>query len=474
MRKKVLNQLISSAYFSGMISLFTSLSAVIWIPSALINIGIEEYSIYVKFSIFFHTGLAGILLLGYQSTALKFSADYWANHPHKIKPLYKLVVKRLVSSTIVAQVILILTSKYILQFLDLKVGDINIFLLTLIFLPFQFLNILNLNFLNGRKEFRLTQRIVFLQEALKLILILFLINEYASYRVIIISFLISQIVGLVISSMALIKRIKFLKYEKLNIKEVVTVQDYQKQLAAQNIISSIYNNSDKFLGSIFLTPGALGALDIILKLPQLINKGIFTTISGIIPVIGPENDGLEKYYKTFFQIFSTLCLGLALITFTKADFIYTTWLKTSYQPYYGEISKDFAFWIAILPILFPGSFIISKNYKIKYTTVFRALQATIKVILLMVIFRFFDVSLTPYAYLVSLLPGLILFKPIKDFGVKYFESFSIYLKSILWISPMFIINFLPTQEYLIFIFNMSYLGISLSLRIINFLKYKTT
>ena len=94
MNKVVIKKILSGAYFNGFISFYIAISSIIWIPQAINLIGLDGYSNFLKISLFFSTGIPGIFLLGYQSSALKFSADYWNKSPNKILPLYKYILKR--------------------------------------------------------------------------------------------------------------------------------------------------------------------------------------------------------------------------------------------------------------------------------------------------------------------------------------------------------------------------------------------
>ena len=192
----------------------------------------------------------------------------------------------------------------------------------------------------------------------------------------------------------------------------------------------------------------LSILDLVLKLPLIFNKIIFTSISGIIPAISPEKKNLDFYFIEGFRIFSILCIGLAIIIFFHADFIYQIWLGDSYKIEIFEIVRKFSFWILFLPVLFPGSFLISKNQNLFYTTVFRALQAIIKILFLSIAFYYFDISYTPYAYFISIIPGLILFIPIKKFNIRISVTFRIFLKSLIILSPMTLITYFLNFPYL--------------------------
>lgn len=442
MDQKVIRKIFSGAYFSGFISFYIALSSIIWIPIALNELGLDQYSNYVKVSLFFSTGIPGIFLLGYQSTALKFSSDYWEKKSSDLVTIYWYIVKRVLTISAIFCSVLIFLVGPIAQTINLEFQEKQLLYLVILFLLPQFLNIININFINGKGEFKITQRITFLQELLKLASILILLPIYKSYKVIVFAFIGSQIIGLLLTSFYLIKlkrEFLILNYnaESIDLKEI---KNFQKQLGVQNIISNLYNSSDKVIGSIFLSASNLAILDLVLKLPLIFNRIIFTAISGVIPALGPEEKNLDVYFKEGFRLFCILCIGLSFTIFNSADTIYIFWLGKDYEPLYGTIVRGFSLWIICLPILFPGSFLISKNQSLIYTTTFRAVQALLKIFLLTLIFYFIGVEYTPYVYFMSIIPGVILFIPLKLYGIKPITPISIFFVSFLMLLPMILIG----------------------------------
>jgi hypothetical protein len=59
---------------------YSAISALIWIPLALKTLGPEKYAKSVSISVFYANGIISIILLGNQSTALKYSAEFWENY----------------------------------------------------------------------------------------------------------------------------------------------------------------------------------------------------------------------------------------------------------------------------------------------------------------------------------------------------------------------------------------------------------
>ena len=84
MNKSLIKKIFNGAYFGLFTKIYTAISALIWIPFALKTLGPEEYSKSVSISIFYANGFASIILLGYQSSALKYSAEFWENSIHKV------------------------------------------------------------------------------------------------------------------------------------------------------------------------------------------------------------------------------------------------------------------------------------------------------------------------------------------------------------------------------------------------------
>ena len=130
MNKVVIKKILSGAYFNGFISFYIAISSIIWIPQAINLIGLDGYSNFLKISLFFSTGIPGIFLLGYQSSALKFSADYWNKSPNKILPLYKYILKKVFLITVLLSITMIFSIRICHQYYKSS-QMIKIFLLLL-------------------------------------------------------------------------------------------------------------------------------------------------------------------------------------------------------------------------------------------------------------------------------------------------------------------------------------------------------
>ena len=184
-----------------------------------------------------------------------------------------------------------------------------IFYIVIFSIPFQFLNIINFNFINGNAEFKLTQRVTFIQEFFKVVGIFFFLIYYESFIGIVISIISSQFIGLLITSFILGNR--FIKNKEVILKTKLNeIKKYQKHLSIQKVISAFLNGSDKLLGTLFLTPTLLAYMDIILKLPILMNRLIFTSLDGIVPVISPVENKIKEYFIEGFNFFTVILLLL--------------------------------------------------------------------------------------------------------------------------------------------------------------------
>jgi hypothetical protein len=316
--------------------------------------------------------------------------------------------------------------------LNLPSTEEYIFYVVIFSIPFQFLNIINFNFINGNAEFKLTQRVTFIQEFFKVVGIFFFLIYYKSFIGIVISIISSQLVGLLITSFILNSRIKKTK-EVINNPKLNEIKKYQKHLSIQNIVSAFLNGSDKLLGTLLLTPTLLAYMDIILKLPILMNKVIFTSLSGIIPVISPVEKKIKEYFIQGFNIFTIICCYCSIITYFFSDLLYIFWLQNEYITMYSDVGKYFSIWLLFLPMLFSGTFLISKNINLNKVTLFRFLQAIIKISIFIIFIKTFGLYAIPMAYFLSLLPSLILNFSLKELFIYPKEIFIEFFKSIFFI-----------------------------------------
>jgi hypothetical protein len=256
----------------------------------------------------------------------------------------------------------------------------------------------------------------------------------------------------IILNRRIIKSKEIIHNTKLN-----EIKTYQKHLSIQNTISAFLNGSDKLLGTIFLTPTLLAYMDIILKLPILMNRVIFTSLNGIIPSISPLEKNIKEYFAGGLSIFTLICCYVSIITYFFSDLLYTFWLQNEYLNMYSDVGKYFSIWLLFLPMLFSGTFLISKNVNLNRVTLFRFLQAFIKILIFIIFIKTFGLYAIPLAYILSLLPSLILNFSMKELSIYPNEIFTDFFKSIfftfLFSSPILLIeNNLISLTYIIILF----------------------
>lgn len=100
---------------------------------------------------------------------------------------------------------------------------------------------------------------------------------------------------------------------------------------------------------------------------------------------------------------------------------------------YSDVGKYFSIWLLFLPMLFSGTFLISKNINLNKVTLFRFLQAIIKISIFIIFIKTFGLYAIPMAYFLSLLPSLILNFSLKELFIYPKEIFIEFFKSIFFI-----------------------------------------
>ena len=108
-------------------------------------------------------------------------------------------------------------------------------------------------------------------------------------------------------------------------------------------------------------------------------------------------------------------------------------------------------------MLFSGTFLISKNINLNKVTLFRLLQATVKISIFIIFIKAFGLYAIPMAYFLSLAPSLILNLSMKELSIypneifiKFFNLISfIFLISL---PILFIENHIISFVYLTIIF----------------------
>ena len=124
---------------------------------------------------------------------------------------------------------------------------------------------------------------------------------------------------------------------------------------------------------------------------------------------------------------------------------------------YSDVGKYFSIWLLFLPMLFSGTFLISKNVNLNRVTLFRFLQAFIKISIFIIFIKTFGLYAIPLAYVLSLLPSLILNFSMKELSIYPNEIFTEFFKSIFFIflfsSPILLIeNNIIALTYIIILF----------------------
>ena len=124
---------------------------------------------------------------------------------------------------------------------------------------------------------------------------------------------------------------------------------------------------------------------------------------------------------------------------------------------YSDVGKYFSIWLLFLPMLFSGTFLISKNVNLNRVTLFRFLQAFIKISIFIIFIKTFWLYAIPLAYVLSLLPSLILNFSMKELSIYPNEIFTEFFKSIFFIflfsSPILLIeNNIIALTYIIILF----------------------
>ena len=108
-------------------------------------------------------------------------------------------------------------------------------------------------------------------------------------------------------------------------------------------------------------------------------------------------------------------------------------------------------------MLFSGTFLISKNVNLNRVTLFRFLQAFIKILIFIIFIKYFGLYAIPLAYVLSLLPSLILNFSMKELSIYPNEIFMEFFKSIFFIllfsSPILLIeNNIISLTYVVILF----------------------
>jgi O-antigen/teichoic acid export membrane protein len=180
---------------------------------------------------------------------------------------------------------------------------------------------------------------------------------------------------------------------------------YASNIFLGQFFSQIYINIDKILVGVFLTPTALGSLEVLTKLPILINKFLGLSVSTIIPMVGStQSDQLDKFSKELFhkgfRWYSSFITPIILaLMFYSEEFLFI-WIGSEVSDLHDILSL-ILLWCLLTTLSFGGNIVYGREEGIKEMTIYRILQSLLKVLAIYFFIQDYGLYAVAMSYLIS-------------------------------------------------------------------------
>lgn len=433
-------QLINGTKVNAVGLLISTLTGFFIIPIQIFYLGIDLFGLIVISNIFAITGLISIIDMGIPGALTQRVAYLRKNEEvFEIEKLYS-------SSALLFFLIGLLTGALFFYFSPAIGGffakdigyDNSKFIMALqaIFLSYiwQFpLLILRAQML-GFAMFGKHQMIIITTEITRFIVILGLLRFGYGFESVIFCNAFLPLLELAAFILLSPTKFRFVNFKQAQI-SIKNIWRMSKLLFIGRISGSIFNNSDKLIASIFLTPAAVGLIDIFTKMPLLLNKLLSLAVSTVIPVLSgltwPKDKSIVKNiyhvgFKTYFTILSLPILQLAYFT------------PQVLQLWAGQDDTDLALamqlmllWTLIVPLTFGGNFLIGLDRYVGSLTKARVSMALLKLVSLIMLVTATGFYAVPISYLASSLAIFyLLFIFRKAMNISLYNQLKDYIKII--------------------------------------------
>ena len=405
-------KIINGTAFNTFGTIFVSILSFILIPIIIGKVGIEKFGYIAFLNLFSALGFFSIFGLGVPQTVVRYVSQY--NTEENFNESNSLIIFSTIFLFFVDSLISLLiyfSSSFIVSnFISVSFNDYDqlrfLLILTTAALLFQLPSLVLRSALEGLLLFKQVQITIISTELLKFVLVIYFLNFLAyDYEYVIYSTLASTFVCFFIFLILLTTRHQEFSFLSINFRMLKKEKFYASNIFLGQFFSQILFNVDKFLVGVFLTPAALGSLEVITKLPILINKFLGLSVSTIIPMVGStQSDQLDKFSKELFhkgfRWFSSFITPIIIALMFYSEEFLLIWIGNEVSELHDILSL-ILLWCLLSTLSFGGNIVYGREEGIKEMTTYRILQSFLKVAAIYFFIQNYGLYAVAMSYLIS-------------------------------------------------------------------------
>ena len=411
MKSKFL-MILSGTAFNIFGTIFISLLSFILIPIIIKSVGIEKFGYIAFLNLFSVLGFFSIFGLGLPQTVVRYVSEYHSEGKYKeSNSLIIFSILFLISLGLLLSILIFYLSPFIIRnlisvdFQDFEMLE-YLLVITTAARIFQLPSLVLRSALEGLLLFKYVQIVIVLTELLKFIAIIYFLSflNYG-YEYVIYSTILSSFTCFILFLILLFFSHKEFSIYSFDLRVLKKEKFYALNIFLGQFFSQIYINIDKFLVSIFLTPAALGSLEVLTKLPILINKFLGLSVSTIIPMVGStQSDQLDKFSKELFhkgfRWFSSFITPIIIaLMFYSEEFLFI-WIGSEVSGLHDILSL-ILLWCLLTTLSFGGNIVYGREEGIKEMTIYRIVHCFLKVGAIYFFIQDYGLYAVAISYLIS-------------------------------------------------------------------------
>lgn len=419
----VKHKLINNTLISGFATILSMLVGFLLLPFMVHKLGVVEYGLIGISNIVSIGGYLGIFELGFQTSIIKFTAEYKQRSDEtKICELINTVLLVLIViafiitaigwliTNILIEKVLIVPREYLGSF---KIATLIIFASYL----FEFPKLVFLGVLEGVQKFSITRGVQTGTLIIQSIATFILLSLGFHYFSVIILMVLAGFVQFIVYVVMSLKQLPYLKFSRkfLNKNIIIEISKLTKFVFISRISSLIFHQTDRLLIGVLLGPVFMTSYEALIRLPKALKSFLGFGNEAVLPAaseIHTSNDlkrlqdlflrGLR--YNLYLSV-SCSCIGI----FLAADFI-NVWIGIEFS-YLAIPLQIILIWNLIMPLgTYGSSLLYGMNYNLRQVTAFTWYSTILKVIItgsMIVPFKMYGIVAGTVGHMLIMLPFII-------------------------------------------------------------------
>jgi len=405
--------LINGTIFNTVSSLYIAALNFIIIPIIIKNLGVIEYGLIGVINLFSMVGYISFFDLGISNALPKYIAEYKSQN--KISNLNELINTSLLFLMIIgiflAILIIPLTKILTSSVFNISSNYLNSFSHILIILVISYIFQFPLkglkSILQGFLRFDLLNILLVISESIRFIGIFYFIKIGYQFQIIIYFNIISALFLTVSCYISIFYIFPHFNPFVFSFNSIKKIRKMSSLFLVGNLSSLLYNNTDRVLIGIFLTPTVMASYDVLSKLPMVINKFFGLAVSTLIPVTSSIKKNDEKalikeiYHRGFRMYFAFIGpIILACMFFTK-NFL-TLWVGKEFI-YLNHLLELMLIWCLLTSLMFGGNILMGIYSGVEKLTIYRMIMGILKIAFGFLLIKEIKLAAVPYSFIFAVL-----------------------------------------------------------------------